>query len=571
MHITRITFRNILSYGNNNTTIEFTEENVYKTIGIIGKNGKGKTTIYDVIFLALFDTPFRDISKNKLLNRENKKDGYVKIEFVNNGKNYIIERGLGPSFVKIWCNDVEQKLDGHSRDIQKFIETKIIGINEKLFRLIFMIGSGVFTSFFEFGIDDRRKIFEFMLGINILTVMLEKIKKTNKQVNSDIEHLKAQIEKEVELKSIHESKIEDLNELQTKTFSEEIKDLKKNLKSCEKILKKIDINKIKENQEKNQKKLDELNKEREEWLLQLKENNVHISTNAKMLNFLLKNDNCPTCTQPIDEKFKKGKIKENETDIKKLEEDNLKIQAELDKVKVEIKDLNDVFNEIMEEMRTHKTTTSDMERIQKNITKYEDKTESISKDSSKQIQKIKKTIKEKNKKIKELAQIGQDLTDKAYYNGFLIDILGDKGIKKYVYDIVFKKINKYINFYMSEFLFTYKVKINSNLSSFFYAMRGDEIEYKTFSNGEKMIINFSFIFGVLKFLEEFYGFKSNFLFFDEILDTSLDATNKSFLMEALEKFQKNIVIISHDHELSSIFNECYIVDKVDKFSYLKKL
>jgi len=42
MILERITFRNLLSYGNIDTTFEFGDIYNYKTIGIIGNNGNGK-------------------------------------------------------------------------------------------------------------------------------------------------------------------------------------------------------------------------------------------------------------------------------------------------------------------------------------------------------------------------------------------------------------------------------------------------------------------------------------------------------------------------------------------------
>jgi hypothetical protein len=42
MILERITFRNLLSYGNNNTVFEFGDIYNFKTIGIIGENGVGK-------------------------------------------------------------------------------------------------------------------------------------------------------------------------------------------------------------------------------------------------------------------------------------------------------------------------------------------------------------------------------------------------------------------------------------------------------------------------------------------------------------------------------------------------
>jgi DNA repair exonuclease SbcCD ATPase subunit len=182
MILERITFRNILSYGNNNTTFEFGDIYNYKTIGIIGKNGNGKTSIFDALFYAFFNKPYRKINLTDLINRENGRDLYVAVEFKANGHQYKIERGMTTAtakskMIKIWVDGKEENLDAHSKDIQRYIETQIIGVNEKIFRLIFMIGLGSFTSFFEHSLPERRAILEFIVGINVLSVMLKKVKK----------------------------------------------------------------------------------------------------------------------------------------------------------------------------------------------------------------------------------------------------------------------------------------------------------------------------------------------------------------------------------------------------------
>lgn len=560
-----------MSYGNNDTVIYFTEEGEFKTIGIIGDNGKGKTSIYDAIFLALFDTPYRKLNKSDIVNRDNKKDAYVAIEFLNNGKHYIIERGINPTFVKITCDNVEQKLDAHSRDIQKLIETQIIGVNEKIFRLIFMVGIGMFTSFFELGIEERRVIFEFILGINVLSVMLEKTKKKNTKVNNEIEDLKRQIERQVELKDVYIKKIEDINNInKTTDFKKEIKELQKNIELNQKALSKINITEIESKQKTLSEKLKTIQKEKEEVISSIRENKLLSSQHKEMLEFFMNNDFCPVCTQPISEGFKKSKIEQEDKAINVNKKNKAKLKKKEDLITDSIEDTLEEINGVVDELRTKESIESEIKNITKTIEQYKKKETKNTKDTQVVIEEIQQQIKDKKKEIKELANRGNSLSTESYYNGIMVDILGDKGIKKYVYTIILKKINRYINEYISQFSSNMRVCITPDLKSFFYERKGDNIQYKSFSNGEKLVANFSFIFGTLRFLEDFYGFKSNFLFFDEILDTSLDSKNKRFLIETLEKFEKNIIIISHDHELSSIFNECYLIDKEDGFSVMDK-
>ena len=115
--------------------------------------------------------------------------------------------------VYIEAEGEEEDLDAHANDIQKYIETQVIGVNEKLFRLIFMVGLGVFKSFFTYGIADRRNIFEFMVGINILSIMAKKIKKFNSKIEVKKNSIESKIEEFKRLEEVYVQKLKDVNVL----------------------------------------------------------------------------------------------------------------------------------------------------------------------------------------------------------------------------------------------------------------------------------------------------------------------------------------------------------------------
>lgn len=563
-----------MSYGNTNTTFEFGDIYNYKTIGIIGKNGNGKTSIFDALFYALFNKPYRKINLTDLINRENGRDLYVAVEFRANGHQYKIERGMSTAsakskMIKIWVDGKEENLDAHSKDIQRYIETQIIGVNEKIFRLIFMIGLGSFTSFFEHSLPERRAILEFIVGINVLSVMLKKVKKTNSEDSATVEKLKNKIEQQIKTREIYEEKVTDIKKLQESTdYTNDIDKLEKLIKQINSEIEKINVEKLKLDIEALNSDIEKIEEKRDVWINDLKQNKIFLKQNIDLLSFFEKNDVCPTCTQPITGEFKEDKIEDLSSNNTKLEKNIKKTQKNIDEEETLKKEKDAEIQNLNEKILKFKDLRKDLKNNQTTKESFIEKQRLAKEDSTKIIDEINEKLQDIKKDIKSLAKEGKELSKVLDINKIIIETLNDDGVKKYIYDIILKQINKYINHYITEFNFNAKVKIESDLSEFFFHRIGENIQYASFSNGEKLIVNFSFVFGLLKFIEEFYGFKSNFLFFDEILDTSLDKDNKTFLLETLKRFDKNIIIISHDYTLDSLFNECYIVSKEDGFSIL---
>ena len=82
-----VKFKNFVSYGNYWTVVDLKK---YKTTGIYGTNGNGKSTFLDALCFSLFGKPLRPVKKASLVNMINKKDCQVEVNFNSNGKQYGI-------------------------------------------------------------------------------------------------------------------------------------------------------------------------------------------------------------------------------------------------------------------------------------------------------------------------------------------------------------------------------------------------------------------------------------------------------------------------------------------------
>jgi DNA repair exonuclease SbcCD ATPase subunit len=168
-----IRWKNFLSTGNAFTEIKLDKS--HSTL-ILGDNGSGKSTLLDAITFALFNKPFRNISKPQLINSINKKKMLTEVEFQIGNKEYLIRRGSSPSIFEIEIDGDMVDQNASIRDYQKYLEENILKLNYKSFTQIVILGSASFTPFMQLAPNIRREIIEDILDIKIFTTMKDVLK-----------------------------------------------------------------------------------------------------------------------------------------------------------------------------------------------------------------------------------------------------------------------------------------------------------------------------------------------------------------------------------------------------------
>ena len=168
--------KNLASVGNMPIRIQLDKS---PTTVVLGNNGAGKSSlILDSVCFGLFGKPFRNVTKNQLVNNKNGRDLLVRVEFTRGKDTIRVVRGIKPSIFEIYINDKLVDQSSKARDYQKYFEEVILGIDYVAFTQIVMIGKANYVPFMALNAGSRRSFVERVLGLDVFRAMLD-IHKSN--------------------------------------------------------------------------------------------------------------------------------------------------------------------------------------------------------------------------------------------------------------------------------------------------------------------------------------------------------------------------------------------------------
>ena len=569
INFTKIRYKNLLSCGNTFTEIEL--DSSKKTL-IFGRNGNGKSSMIDAITFALYGKPFRKITKSNLINSINKSELITEIEFSIGSNYYKIVRGIKPNIFEIYCNDVLVQQDAKVKDYQEHLERYILKMNYKSFTQVVILGSARYTPFMQLTAADRRSVIEDLLDIQIFSNMncivkdkLSVLKESIQDCKYNIELYKDRIE--IQKNNIKQNKksSEDIilkkESVIANTFSE-IESYQKDLQSL-----------LDDNQSLSEKILDSdsvVSKKSKLVIIndRLKNNKLKYE---KENSFYDSNDNCPTCKQSIDSKFKMGVIKNNNTKLQELKDGEIKLSDELLNITMRLHDIDSINKKISENNIEISKIDASIVSAQKYIkiisTELKELNEPKSDDSNNNLQSLIESLDIYVEKYEEY------ITEKSYYD-FISIILKDGGIKTRIIKQYLPILNKNINQYLTQLDFFVNFNINENFDEVIKSRHRDEFTYSNFSEGEKMRLDLAVLFSFRQLARLKNSVNTNLLILDEVMDSSLDANGTDVFMDLISSTDKNtnIFVISHKtDQLLDKFDRVLQFDKIKNFSKMKEL
>ena len=541
-----VKWKNLLSTGSS-----FTEIKLDKNLDtlIVGDNGSGKSTLLDALCFSLYGKPFRRIKKDQLINSINGRDAVVEVGFEIYNRQYKIIRGIKPSIFEIYENDILLDQDAASKDYQEYLEKNILRMNMKSFTQIVILGSSSFVPFMQLPTGIRREVIEDLLDIRIFSTMSVLLRERISTNKDEIITNNNQIENSFKILQLHENQkkidSEKKNEIIESTNCR-IEELHLNIDIVNSQIKETqtEIDKLFVSIEDEDRVVNRISK------IQKLESDLESAKSKakKTIKFYEENDNCPTCTQNIDEVIKHEKVREKQEALNKISDAFIVLEKELSESQIRNQEISD----------NHKTIKSKQHRIAHDLSTYvlaDQREISILQKRISDINNDKETeaeikIDEIEKLQKELEEVKKKLINKKELYELAGVILKDGGIKSRIIKQYIPIMNSLINKYLASMDFFVKFQLNESFEETILSRHRDDFTYDSFSEGEKMRIDLALLFTWRTIAKMKNSANTNLLILDEVFDASLDANGCEEFLKLIHALEDaNVFVISHKGDI----------------------
>lgn len=576
MKLISVRFKNILSFGNTFTEIDFSSTD---RILIQGTNGSGKSAaLLDTIFFGLYGKPFRKIVKPKLVNYKNRKNLEVEVCFESDsGDFYKVKRGISPTIFEIYRNGVLIDQNSLSLDYQEYLEKDILKIDAQAFSQIILLGKATHVAFLKLNLDDRRQFIETILNLNIFTQMNNIAKSSISSIREKMNDLNSLLnlkEQQIVLQKKHkENMLYELRKQQSSYLQDldcEIQKIEDEIKNIQIQIEEhlIEVNEITSDIDLLQKKLDS-------YKSLLVKFNVRIDDIVKKISFFETTNVCPMCDNIIDNFIKLNKT----TDLENKKNELFLAQQQLEqKTSGLLNSVKDIELQIQ-----HNNKISNKIKILENEVKQKEKQlqEIINKKSLIKIngtdENILKIDNELNISYNELEDINKQrisLQDDLSHYSYITMMLKDSGLKSNIIKMYIPIIKTLMEKYLKLLGINIRFELNENFKESLYSSGFEELQYNGYSEGEKLRIDLAMLMTWRETCNLLNKTTFNVLIIDEILDSSLDEVGINNLLTLFRSLKndgiKVIVISHHIEQWDSNFDEILLIERKVGFSQIIK-
>lgn len=555
------------------------------------KTGVGKSCILDSFYFALFGTTMREISKiGYVVNRKVGKNCIVRLEadIIDSfsGKNtYFIERKLAPQSIKIWKNSIEIT-KSTTAETNKYIE-ELFHADKEIFQNCILMRANNSVPFMAKKKSEKKNFIEAIFNLNIFSSM-------SKMVREDIRAAKNAFSLEKNAQNLHEVNIA--------SYQKELSRLEE-LQNLYEVKRQHEINAIKNKIAIERTQIDSYNiqitKLNEIWdknrdisniTTELISNENFKQKLSKVKSQLLVEDGilrrdldrlesdtgvCPTCKRAYSEEYIKNitdekcvlkdKIAEIIQKISTIEEKILEVDNSIKSIKETLaKDAE--YKQLFNELQLKINESARIINVYNEHLKAKPDIEDFS-----GIENFKTLIESTHITLSKIQITIEELEKELAKLNVCEHILGEYGIRSYIVNKLLDLFNNRIMYYLKSFKSTFSFRFDEYFEEELKDSNGIICLYGNCSGAEMKKIDLAISFAINDLLNLQKQLSYNIIFFDEILDSSLDDKSLNiilnFISEHTQKENKAVYIISHKAGAQIPFvNETIMLEKINGFT-----
>lgn len=552
MFLRKIEFRNIGSYGNKITTLEFPKDGCI--IQLKGRSGSGKSTLLSLPTL-LYYGKLNGVNKSQVANRTNQ-HGWIRGEINHNGSEYVIERSFQPNDLKIYKDGRDVEIVG-AKDGQDYIEENIINIPFQIFGNVVSLNLNTFKSFVSMTASEKKQIIDNIFNLDMVNTIHDLVRKDMRDKTQQIQTAGSIIDQIRANITTAEEELNNHKEVNEREREEEKQRLTNEIEKATEEFNEVygKINSIKSQSTKYVEAKNLLTKGR----LEVERNIKEIEKKIQLFN----EDKCPLCHTPFDtDNFED--VRERLNKAAKKEQNSLtEVKDKEDKVDECVRKFNDLIqeqtnklNDLRMQLTRHKVTLNGLSNLNESQTDGSAVTKMIDRYKD-EVDRYTEDIGEKKGDMEVL--------------GILEQIYGKDGVKKTILGNYIPYINTNIKDILVKLSFPYDLQFTDEFDTILTYL-GEEIPISTLSTGERKRVDIAVLCVILKLIKHRYP-SINILYLDETL-SSLDLQTSNEVIKYLkglsEEMKMTIIIVSHNQLNSGYIDRDIMVTKTGGFSELSE-
>ena len=300
--------------------------------------------------------------------------------------------------------------------------------------------------------------------------------------------------------------------------------------------------------------------------------NIHInmlSNLSKEIEFYNNSCVCDVCKQNIDQNFKETILKEKEKNKIILCNILKDYEEKIQNYSNEYTKFSDYFNEKKVKFQNDERIRFEIVTITRNGVEARKELDFLKEDVEDSFSEY---LKNNNSYLEEINNKIDFRSKEKEKMLILLNLLKDDGVKADEISKYIVVINKFINEYLLEMDFVCQFNLDENFNEVIKSRYKDEFIFNSFSEGEKMRIDLAILLTWRQVASQRNSINTNILFFDEVLDGSLDADGIDGYLNIIKKLTNgnNVFIISHNDKNIDRIENVIQIKKKKGFSFIEK-